>query len=274
MSSASPYDSSTTDEAHSGVPLEGGLVQTTAPDRALDAGSTAAEEAKRMASTATEETKQVVATAAEGAKHVAREAGSQAREVVQEASTQIRNLAEQGQAQLRIQAEQQAQRASANLRTLAEQARALAEGRVDEAGPLADQIRRVAWGLSDAANGLDRRGFDGLIADVRSFARRRPAAFIGLTALAGFAVSRIGRNLSGPQSGRNDAGKSSVSAGRSGADMSALPNAERHAQSYADGEPLGHGVVGDRITAEDIVLIEDITPQSYGNNPGGETRRP
>jgi len=270
MSSVSPYDSS--GEAHPSAHSDEGGVQTTAPDPARD-GSTAADEAKRVASTATQETKQVVATATEGAKHVAREAGSQAREVVQEASTQIRSLAEQGQAQLRIQAEQQTQRASANLRTLADQAQALAEGRVEEAGPLADQIRRVAWQLSDAANGLDRRGFEGLIADVRSFARRRPTAFIGLAALAGFAVSRVGRSLSGVNADQSGARSPALPTGSSAEEMT-LPTAERHTQSYADRKPLDSGLVGDVTTAEAVIRLEDdIVPESYGKVPGGTDAR-
>jgi hypothetical protein len=223
-----------------------------------------------MVSTAAEEGKQVVDTATEGAKQVAQEAGNQARQVIQEAGTQIRSLAAQGQAQLRIQAEHQTRRASQNLRNLAEQADALAEGRVDEAGPMADQIRRVASQLADSADRLDRRGFDGVVNDVRSFARRRPVAFIGLTALAGFAVSRIGRNLSGSRDGQVGGSQPALSKAGTDDGRTSLPNAESSGQRYADDVPQGSGMAADAIIEEDIVVLADeIVPEGYGNATSG-----
>jgi hypothetical protein len=231
---------------------------------------TAADETKRTVSTAAEESTHVVGMATEGAKQVAQEAGNQARQVIQEAGTQIRSLAEQGQAQLRIQAEHQTRRASQNLRNLAEQADALADGRVDEAGPMAEHVRRVASQLADSADRLDRRGFDGLIGDIRSFARRRPAAFIGLTALAGFAVSRIGRNMSGSQNGHGGGNQPALSMGGIDDGGPSLPNAEPYGQRYADDAPQGSGMTADAIIEEDIVVVADeIVPESYGNATSG-----
>jgi hypothetical protein len=158
----------------------------------------ATEEARKTATSAAEETKHVVGAAAGGAQQVASEAGTQARQVIAEAGSQIRGLASQTRDQLQSQAEDQTRRAGQNLRTLSEQAFALADGRIEDAGPLAGQIRKLASQLAEGADRVERRGFDGIVADIGGFARRRPTAFIGLTALAGFAVSRIGRNLGGP----------------------------------------------------------------------------
>jgi hypothetical protein len=44
---------------------------------------------------------------------------------------------------------------------------------------------------------VDEGGFERVVQDVQRFARRRPILFIGLAAAAGFAVTRIGRNLAG-----------------------------------------------------------------------------
>jgi hypothetical protein len=144
---------------------------------------------------AQERVRAVAGTAADEAKELARQAGGQVRQVAQEAKHELRTLTEQGRQELKSQAEAQTQRASQNLRTLSDQTRALAEGRPDEAGPFVGYVQGVSGKLSGWADNLDRRGFDGMVAQVQGFARRRPAAFIGLCAVAGFAVSRVGRTV-------------------------------------------------------------------------------
>jgi vacuolar-type H+-ATPase subunit H len=151
--------------------------------------------AEGVAAGAQEQVRAVAGTAGDEAKELARQAGDQARQVAQEAKHELRTLTEQGRQQLRGQAEAQTHRASQNLRTLSDQTRALAEGRPDEAGPLVGYVQDVSGRLSGWADNLDRRGFDGMVAQVQGFARRRPAAFIGLCAVAGFAVSRVGRTV-------------------------------------------------------------------------------
>jgi hypothetical protein len=142
-----------------------------------------------------ERARAVAGTAADEAKELARQAGGEVRQVTQEAKHELRSLTEQGRQELKSQAEAQTQRASQNLRTLSDQTRALAEGRPDEAGPLAGYVQDVSGKLSSWTDNLDRRGFDGMVAQVQGFARRRPAAFIGLCVVAGFAVSRVGRTV-------------------------------------------------------------------------------
>jgi hypothetical protein len=137
----------------------------------------------------------VAGTAADEAKELARQAGGQARQVAQEARHELRTLAEQGRQELKSQAQAQTQRAAQNLRTLSDQTQALAEGHPAEAGPLAGYVQGASGKLSGWADNLDRRGFDGMVAQVQGFARRRPAAFIGLCVVAGFAVSRVGRTV-------------------------------------------------------------------------------
>jgi hypothetical protein len=137
----------------------------------------------------------VAGTAADEAKELARQAGGEARQVAQEAKHELRSLTEQGRQELKSQAEAQTQRASQNLRTWSDQTRALAAGRPDQAGPLAGYVQDVSGKLSGWADNMDRRGFDGMVAQVQGFARRRPAAFIGLCVVAGFAVSRVGKTV-------------------------------------------------------------------------------
>lgn len=144
---------------------------------------------------AQERARAVAGTAVDEAKELGRQAGGQARHVAQEAKHELRTLTEQGRQELKSQAEAQTQRASQNLKTWSDQTRALAAGRPDEAGPLAGYVQDVSGKLSGWADDLDRRGFDGMVAQVQGFARRRPAAFIGLCVVAGFAVSRVGKTV-------------------------------------------------------------------------------
>lgn len=160
---------------------------------ARDVGSTATDAGRQTAAAAADETRQVAQVAAEGAKQVAGEAKAQVAQVAHVASKQVRNLASQAQDQLRAQAETQTQRAAESLRRLGDQARALAEGRSEEAGPVGDYVSRFAERVSDAASRLESGGIHGLVNDVQDFARRRPVAFLAAAAVAGFAVSRVGR---------------------------------------------------------------------------------
>ena len=184
----------------------------------------------------------VAGTAADEAKDLARQAGGQARQVAQEAKHELRTLAEQGRQELKSQAQAQTQRASQNLRTLSDQTQALAEGRPDEAGPLAGYVQDVSGKLSGWADNLDRRGFDGMVAQVQGFARRRPAAFIGLCVVAGFAVSRVGRTAAatspestlGPTSDAAG-GMSSPSSSSGGTEPVVLPQVEAASERTSGG---------------------------------------
>jgi ElaB/YqjD/DUF883 family membrane-anchored ribosome-binding protein len=174
------------------------------------------ERAKAVAGSAGEQARAVAGTATDQTKEVVQQAGEQARQVAQEARSQLRSLTEQGRDQLRSQAEAQTQRASGNLRTLSEQARALAEGRTEQAGPLTGYVQDLSARLSEWADRLDGRGFGGLISEIQGFARRRPAAFIGLSAAAGFAVSRVGKAAQADSSD-GDAGAGSMAPPRAAA---------------------------------------------------------
>jgi hypothetical protein len=186
-------------EPREAQPMESEVADQDVPSTVGDLSGT--ERGKAVAGSAAEEARSVAGTATEQAKHVAEEAGDQVRQFAQEARHQIRSLGEQGKDQLRSQAQAQAQRASDNLRMLSKQARALAEGRADEAGPLTDYIQDMSARLSAWADRLDSGGFQSVISDIQRFARRRPGTFIGLCAVAGFAVSRVGKSITSEAEG-------------------------------------------------------------------------
>ena len=237
-------------------------------------GDRAAEEARRTGSTAATEAKAIATTAGEGAKQVAQSAGQQARDVVHEAGRQARNLAEEARTQLKHQAEQETDRAAANLQSLSQQARALSEGRVGEAGPLVEQIRRLADQLEDVAHRLERRGFEGVLQDMRSFARRRPAAFIGLSAIAGFAVTRIARSMGGASNGGSD-GRSTGPQGRleavptAGTSVPTRPSSMSVVEASPRPEPADVLLVEDETVVLEEIVAEPYEPASRRTGDGG-----
>lgn len=54
-----------------------------------------------------------------------------------------------------------------------------------------DYIRQAASGIDSAADAIRRRDLNEMVQGVQDFARRQPTAFLGLTALAGFAAVRF-----------------------------------------------------------------------------------
>jgi hypothetical protein len=101
-------------------------------------------------------------------------------------------LVDRARSTARTQMESQGERLSGGLQTMASQIQALASGRTDEAGPAADYARQAGDMVSQWADRLQSGGLDGLLSDMKTFARRRPMAFLAGAALAGFAVGRLG----------------------------------------------------------------------------------
>jgi hypothetical protein len=153
------------------------------------------EKAKQKASDATREAGAVARTAQSAAGDIASEAGDQAKVFLEEARTQARDFLSTAQDQLMEQAQDRTQRASMGMRDLADQMRALAEGRPQDAGRMADWARqgqrRLAWWSSR----LEQGGPEGLARDVAGFARRRPLAFLGACVGAGFLAGRLVKDV-------------------------------------------------------------------------------
>jgi hypothetical protein len=169
-------------------------------------GTTAVkEQASEAASTAVTKTGEVAGTATEGARQVASEATRQATQLTSEALSSARTLVGEATGSLREQAGQQTERAASGLRTLSDQARALAEGRPDDAGPAGDYVRQAGEKLQEVAERLESGGIEGALSDLQGFARRRPGVFLLGAAAAGFAVARLvrGAQAAGSESGSN-----------------------------------------------------------------------
>ncbi|MQM26736.1 hypothetical protein [Glycomyces albidus] len=129
----------------------------------------------------------------DAAKEVAGTAKEEARHLGDQVKSEVQSITEDTREQLRQHASEQADKVSGSLRRLGDQAGALAEGRPEDAGPLADYMNTAAERLRHVAERTEERGFEGLIDDTKRFARERPALFLGLAAVAGFAAGRLMR---------------------------------------------------------------------------------
>jgi hypothetical protein len=166
----------------------------TAKREADRVASTATTQAKRVKSTAAGQGKVVAQTASQDVRELAGTVRSQAEQVKGELAGQARDMLAESRAQLQEQADMQATRLSRALAQVGGQAVALAEGRPEEAGPLADYAEQAADWLDTCAAEIEDRGLEGLAADVVDFARRRPGVFLAGAAVLGLGVGRLIRS--------------------------------------------------------------------------------
>ena len=183
-----------------------GSTAQTAKQEATQVASTAVDQGKQTASAAAEAAGQTAATAADGAKQVASEAATQVTEVTRQATDQARELVSQAKGQLHEQATTQTERAAGGLADFGRQLRALGDGQPEQAGIAADAARQLADKVDGVADRIQQRGFDGVVDDLRSFARRRPGAFLLGAAATGFVTVRLARGAQVAQQTDSGAG--------------------------------------------------------------------
>ncbi|MFC6063250.1 hypothetical protein [Streptomyces ochraceiscleroticus] len=154
-----------------------------APEQASAAGGTARQDVQHGARVAQEKGQEVAGTARESAAEVAKETAAQGRYLYEKARDQA--AGETG-AQVR--------RMAAGLRRIADDLRHMSDEAKPDS-PAASLVRQAADRGQLLADRLDRGGPDELLNEVKDFARRRPGLFMAGAALAGFAVSRVGRGI-------------------------------------------------------------------------------
>jgi hypothetical protein len=137
---------------------------------AVEVGQSAADAGRRVAGTAAEQVAQV-----------AQEAKAQARDLFGEARGQVQGQARAGQ-----------QKATDGIRTLSRELREMADGG-QQSGTASEIARQAADRADRLADWLGQREPGDLIEEIRSFARRRPGAFLLGAALAGTVVGRLTR---------------------------------------------------------------------------------
>lgn len=173
-----------------------------------EAGSTAAGaqetgakgQAKQAAGTAADQAKQTAGTAADQGRQVADVAQGEAKKVASEASTQVRGLLHETTTQLEDQGRTQRDRLVEVLRSFGDDLDTMASSADNTmASNLAHEVADRSRGLSRQLDGREPRE---LLEDVRSFARRKPGAFLAGSLIAGVIAGRLAR-------GAKDAGGSS-----------------------------------------------------------------
>jgi hypothetical protein len=133
-------------------------------------------------------------SAAGAGQHVAGVAKEEAGNVAQEAVSQARDVVGTAREQLVQQAAEQQDRLAGGLRTLGRELGSMADSNEDP-GYASDLARQASSTINDVAGWLENRDPNGLMDDVRSFARRRPGAFLALAVGAGVLAGRLTRGL-------------------------------------------------------------------------------
>jgi len=164
---------------------------------------------------AAERASHVAGAARDEARDVAGDARAEAQAVASEAATQVHNVLDSTRSALRSQARQGAERASGALGDLGSQFRALAEGDREGAGDVGRYANEAGARLRSIADRLNNKGFDGVVDDVQSFARRRPGAFLAIAAASGFVAGRLFRGAQAASSSEaSSAGAPEIGSGQ------------------------------------------------------------
>jgi len=157
------------------------MTQAQSPDHPKKEAAT--EEAGKLQNAVREQAGDVMTTA--------REHGS---DVVQTAKSETQQVVERTRGAVESEARQRTDELARTVRRFGEGLDAMAQGRPEEAGPVAGYVRDAASRVGDVAQRLETRGYDGLVQDVSGFARRRPGIFLASAGVLGFAVGRVLRS--------------------------------------------------------------------------------
>lgn len=173
---------------------QGQQVAGVAKEQAGAVKDTAVEQGQHVGGVAKEQAGAVKDTALEQGQHVAEVAKEQVSEVAGEAGAHVRELLDEGLTELRSQAGSQQKRLATAIHSLADELGTMAS-KSDKSGPLTDYAKQLSHRGGEAAHWLENAEPAEVLESVRNFARRRPAVFLGLSALAGVAVGRLTRSL-------------------------------------------------------------------------------
>lgn len=148
---------------------------------------------QQMSSATSSSAKKVTNTAEDQAQQVVDVAKDQVSQMKSQASDQASQVLEDVKSHLQEHAKAQTEQLGQGLSQLAGQFKAMSEGRPEEGGVVADMTRQMTQHVEQLADKVNQRGLEGLISEAESFARRRPVAFLAVTATTGFALGRLFR---------------------------------------------------------------------------------
>jgi len=190
-----PYGSPTSWAHGSTAPADtSGAVAGASTDNGSDLDGSTKEVAKQEAGN-------VAQGAAQAGQQVAGTVKDQAANVTAEAGKQAKQLLSQAQSELSGQAAAQQERVASGLRSVADQLHGMADGST-EPGMATDLAREAADKANQVAGWLDNRDPGAVLDEVRSFARKRPGAYLAIALGAGVLAGRLTRGLTaGSESG-------------------------------------------------------------------------
>ncbi|RJK97545.1 hypothetical protein [Vallicoccus soli] len=165
--------------------------------------------------TAKEHASQVGQSAGQAASQVADTSKQQVAEVAQEAKAQARDLAGELKTQVTSQAGAQRDRAVTSLHSLSDELEQMARGEGSGEGTLAEVARQAAERLRTVASRIEGREPADLLDDLRSYAARRPMAFLAGAAVAGLVAGRITRGAKDAHSSSGGQQRPALPAGQS-----------------------------------------------------------
>lgn len=170
----------------------------TAPQTATaqETAKTAADQASQVGSAATSATGDVAGTAAAATGDVATTAKEQAGNVVGESLDQAKDLAGQARDTVADQVRSQTERLTGQLQSLSGQLR---EG--DTSGIVGQVLSEAGQRLQALADHVQQAGPEGVLADLRSYARRNPGSFLLGAAAAGLVTGRLVKGMTSGGSG-------------------------------------------------------------------------
>jgi len=165
-----------------------------AKGEAADLKNTAVDKGQQVAGVAKEQAAAVKDTAVDKGQQVVGVAKDEASRVTAEATGQVKDLLNQGRTQLSEQVSSQQQKLSSLVHSFADELGTMA-AKSDKSGPITDLAQQGSRRIGALAHTLETSDASDLLDQVRTFARRRPAAFLLGSALAGVVVGRLSRSL-------------------------------------------------------------------------------
>jgi hypothetical protein len=183
----------------------GAHVADESADSAGDSGGSKADQAREKAGQAKEkagevkeqvkgEAQNVAQTAAAAGSRVAGTAKEQAATVTGEARRQAKDMLQQTKNQVSTQAFDGQQKLAGGIRTLGTELSTMASAS-DQPGVASDLVHQASGIVDSVASWIENREPADVLAEVTSFARRKPGAFLLGAAVAGLVVGRLARGL-------------------------------------------------------------------------------
>lgn len=175
--------------------------------------------------TAKHEASDLKDTAVSEAGHVAETAKDEAKAVVTEVKNQAKDLYAQTQRELSDQAHLQQQRLASGLHSVSRELDSMTAN-AENPGLAADLLRQSSRRLAGAGTWLSDRDPGAVLAEVKSFARRKPGTFIIGAAILGIIAGRLTRALASNASDEHAASSESMRTAPSRAGLPA-PSAQQ-----------------------------------------------